>query len=324
MDNRNALEGKQPGSSRRTFAKIYGDHFGDETFLFLVGPGETKFHVHPKVLSTLSAPFAALMGNGMQESSEKTARLPETDPETFALLLEFAYTGKYTPRRQAGNVHSAGMPDCLDGGPHVCGYCGDDTLIDFGFSCTSDACAAAVARGYPYQFCPDCGNARPTCADSCRAPGWGRGLQMDMEFLRLEYTILGGYPTVNFTATGSLLPHVRLFVLADQYMIQQLRELCLHRLHRELCFFKLGDQAIDEVCQLLDYAASVSELDDKQCNMDSPLIKLVMGYLILEASALVRYKTFQECMKRYTDIWESISIKAITSLGDTIQQYLDG
>lgn len=72
------------------------DVFHDGMFTFPVGPEEKRFDIHQRILSDISRPFAALMGNGMKESLERNARLPEVEPATFALLLEYAYSGIYT------------------------------------------------------------------------------------------------------------------------------------------------------------------------------------------------------------------------------------
>ncbi|KAK1658188.1 hypothetical protein BDP55DRAFT_638054 [Colletotrichum godetiae] len=64
---------------------------------FVVGRGDStrEFRVHEGVLTYLSEPLRALLTGGMQESLEGKIIWDDVKPATFLLLLDYAYTGSY-------------------------------------------------------------------------------------------------------------------------------------------------------------------------------------------------------------------------------------
>jgi hypothetical protein len=73
------------------------------------------------VLEHLSKPLYAMATNGMQESVDKVAKLPDVDLKTFALFSEYAYTGIYRVSVQGVNEKVANntVKDWK-----CCGWCG--------------------------------------------------------------------------------------------------------------------------------------------------------------------------------------------------------
>lgn len=61
---------------------------------FLVGPMKRSFPAHKLVLSTHSSTFAAMLYNGMEESSASTITLADHDAGVFECLLNYMYTGQ--------------------------------------------------------------------------------------------------------------------------------------------------------------------------------------------------------------------------------------
>lgn len=58
-------------------------------------------------------------------------------------------------------------------------------------------------------------------------------------------------PAVPFS--GRLLPHAELWVFADRYLVNDLKDLCLHMLYRELLVFKINSASVFQVFELLSY-----------------------------------------------------------------------
>lgn len=66
--------------------------FSSQPFTFVVGPDQTEFVVHSKLLERLSQPLHNLMNNGiMTESIKGIAYLDDIDSETFLEFVDFAY-----------------------------------------------------------------------------------------------------------------------------------------------------------------------------------------------------------------------------------------
>jgi len=61
--------------------------------------GFRRFALHKSLVSRASPALTALMENGMRESQERYASIPDVDEITFARFAEFVYTGDYnTPQ----------------------------------------------------------------------------------------------------------------------------------------------------------------------------------------------------------------------------------
>ena len=65
-------------------------------FKIIVGEGDDaqEFQIHEAVLTARSKFFKAAIGRKWKESEEKTVKLPEDDPEAFALYSQLVYTGQ--------------------------------------------------------------------------------------------------------------------------------------------------------------------------------------------------------------------------------------
>lgn len=59
-------------------------------------PPQQTFHAHKAILCTRSSFFSRLCDTPMRETLTNTVRLPEDDPRTFATLLRYFYTDRYT------------------------------------------------------------------------------------------------------------------------------------------------------------------------------------------------------------------------------------
>lgn len=62
-----------------------------ETIIILVGPQEAKFTAHEAIICKDSRFFRALCSGQWAESTSRTARLPEDDPEVFQSYLQYTY-----------------------------------------------------------------------------------------------------------------------------------------------------------------------------------------------------------------------------------------
>jgi hypothetical protein len=65
---------------------------GGDIFTFVIGKDKKEYMVHSGVFTRLSKPLTAMLENGMKESTTRRVILEDIDPDTFRLVLEFAYT----------------------------------------------------------------------------------------------------------------------------------------------------------------------------------------------------------------------------------------
>ena len=89
-----------------------------------------------------------MMTNGMQESLDKTEKLPDTEPETFILFSEFAYTSvyRYSIKEEAKEPDDQAANSDLDHYTsewRICTYCGAGAVYE------GDGIAKPITGSYP-------------------------------------------------------------------------------------------------------------------------------------------------------------------------------
>lgn len=95
----------------------------------------------------------------------------------------------------------------------------------------------------------------------------------------------------------NLLIHARVFVLADKWLISALKELALHKLHRDICEYHITEDEGAEVAKLLkfcfDTTVSGSTVDgenESECKNDAfgELKELVCAYAACKSEELLQ------------------------------------
>lgn len=92
--------------------------------------------------------------------------------------------------------------------------------------------------------------------------------------------------------------HAKLFVLADMYLIEPLKALCLHRLHRDLRVTEPRGQAVPEFVDLLTYSYNNTSGSDvkNQPASGSDLRDLIMAYASANAKRLTKHSEFKSVL----------------------------
>jgi hypothetical protein len=67
-------------------------------FSFYAGEEKRYFTVHSKTVTAISEPFERVINGNMTEAQERSAELPDVDPDTFQRFLKYAYRGGYKIR----------------------------------------------------------------------------------------------------------------------------------------------------------------------------------------------------------------------------------
>jgi hypothetical protein len=305
------------------------------TFTFLVGPEKEPIDVHINLLRSLSEPLDKLMNNGtMKESTERVAVLEEVDVETFAQFAEFCYTRNYRAPPKAKPVEAVDGPNSTDAqmeeqnspeislptkycfgcgntwastvpqGPMYCLNCSNSTSPIY---CVLCRVHHSVARSRRERHQPVC----PTCCEKAevkRINMWKDNTvilnrlaakkygAMDMNHDELRAHIKNLKPEDELSE--KLVCHAKLYVFATIYMIQPLKELCLHKLSRDLEAFNFGNDFAGEFAELFRYVyVNTSGNDDATIGTGSELRDLVVTYAIYKAEFLIENKAFLEVLE---------------------------
>ena len=82
--------------------------------------------------------------------------------------------------------------------------------------------------------------------------------------------------------------HGKLYVFADMYMVQDLKDLCSHKLHCDLLAYDLNEHGLDEVRDLLQHVYGNTVDDEGKCPAGSKSLRdLVISYAACHAGVLV-------------------------------------
>lgn len=268
-----------------------------------------------------------MMTNGvMNESLNGVAELPDVEPEIFALLLEFAYTEGYKAATAATSQY---VPEEIISASYFCSACSKKTQepSETMFPYCSEICKKAdKTRGPHHQYCVTCGEVseqmsmRYLCAhvcDGCRSIEAFTKLVAKREDARRDSKLRifhhQDYPALGLShdalrdslltlqptdlPTSEFSIHSKLYVVADKYMIDSLKELCLHKLQRDLGAFKPDARIAKEVAALLTYTYEhTSNSDDPAPNSGCRLRELVIAYASSRVEHLAQYDDFDNML----------------------------
>ncbi|KAK2054733.1 hypothetical protein LY76DRAFT_619056 [Colletotrichum caudatum] len=246
---------------------------------FLIGPSRMAFHVNEKLVASCSEVFRKMLTNRMRESQEGVVELDDVEPRVFTSFIQYTLCGNY---QVPGPVDE--MEIVVETGDKEALFLRDWELWSFatrprtfdinGKPLSSPQYAAAFIRQ---------GDA---CMPYAKPPGLpAREISdtdeyVDLSFAESRFAMICGH-------------HVKLYIFADMYDVVDLRQLCLHRLHRSLAYrllrsvvhAKLGDA---EYQHLFDAVAFVFEntctgdkirkLFVQACAADFSLVCLMSGY----------------------------------------------
>lgn len=294
-------------------------------FTFLVGEEQKKFQVHSRVLSDISAPLGKMMTNGMQESIEKKASLVECSVESFELFLEYAYTGNYhvientTATRilvkPAAVAHLRPRTKRAKPARAYCGTCGTKPQWVH-FEEEGGKCKAENEK----KYCHRCGHLLVRMAADGLIPSVWTFDQVVEESQKVCYCGTDKSSTngigdqsegstaalesvqTSDTPTTKLCVHAALYLFADKYLVEPLKNLCLHKLHRDLIRLDL-DQHVDEVVSLLSLLEdNTSEDLDANSGGDKTLRGLCLAYAIAMRQELAKHDSFKQMIAAGGDL----------------------
>ncbi|KAL6150901.1 hypothetical protein ACJQWK_10756 [Exserohilum turcicum] len=224
----------------------------------------------------------------MTESQTGTAQYPDVEPEDFARFVEYAYRHDYT----------------------VPCWAQDETYTENEFVPSPPA---------DKESCPAAPKPVPEPVDTTRASwrpfshhqrrSWFNLMHtknpVHVEFEERNYltstqpktVLLAAFEPQYNTAphqdfTPVFLAHARLYTFACMRLVDPLKYLALHKLHKTLLDFTLYEQRVSDVVELARYAYQQGE-DRKDDVIIDELRKLVVDYMVREVSTFRESPVFR-------------------------------
>jgi hypothetical protein len=276
----------------------------------------------------------------LKEAQEKNAYLAEEDKEVFTLFIEWAYTRSYRVRRNGPITLGATTAEAA---PKT-----STAKMPYGslssFFCT--ICRVKRSKddlSSTFPLCPRCSGTNwcVVCGKYITQQGnktyackkCSKRYDADLTDLcptspyRFEIFRNRSYPVANASHTNvrnflnakipadevanNLLIHARVFAFADKWLISDLKELALHKLHRDICEYHIMEDEGAELVKLLEYcfatASSGGDVDNEheleRNNGDFPELKeLVVAYAACRSEQLLRYTQFRRLFQKPGDM----------------------
>ncbi|KAH0443910.1 hypothetical protein CcaCcLH18_00736 [Colletotrichum camelliae] len=217
---------------------------------FVIGKEQKEYSIHESAFSRLSRPLEALLTGGMQESQNAKVIWGEVDDDVFLALVDVAYYDSYTTPSLRKVVQQ--KPSSDDSTWE--GFSNDNSQhepenqkfssIKSWLSKTKDRCTPK------YALCNNKFN-EGQIFYSLRTPASTSTWATEMEM-----TDRTGY-------TDVFMLHARLYVLADTYAIDKLRELCLRRIRISFLNVTPNAELLETLHDLIMYAFENTKASDE-------------------------------------------------------------
>ncbi|KAL1611407.1 hypothetical protein SLS59_000126 [Nothophoma quercina] len=296
--------------------------------LFTFHVGDKSFIAHSKAVAATSSVFERLVNGGMSESESRSAELKDVDPETFVRFLEYAYRRDYTIPLWTQD-HDAADGDGLSTQRNTLQEL-EPMPSDEGFNVQPIVVPSTTNRGWANcNAAPSAFGAMPSDSTSslvfrngkkhAKSQAGSRAAFNKREYihptdnasklLRVGFEpVPNTSPTQNFTSV--FLAHACLYTLANMRMIQELRDLALHKLHKTLVSFELYPERLGDVAELARYAYEHGEDRSEDGRIDA-LRDMVVNYVACEMKVLGKHAEFRHLMDMggefAGDFWDIVS-----------------
>lgn len=298
-----------------------------DLFTFCIGPEKKPFVVHSKAIAETSPYFDRLVNGGLNEAQVRSAELEDVDPETFVRFLEYAYRRNYTTPSwtRDGVAPENGAPEIPSN--HVNKFQDPISPIDDGFDPhpATEPATANASWGMSWTNSNAAPSAFGTMPSTKKSKKMSKAqVNSRTAFNKREYVhpvdnvtnrldlrcepVLNEASTENFTSV--FLAHARLYTLADMRMVNPLKDLALHKLHKTLVGFELFPERLGDVVELARYAYEHGEDRSENGRIDA-LRDMVVNYIALEMKTLGKHADFRNLMdgggEFAGDFWDIVS-----------------
>lgn len=272
-----------------------------------------------------SEPLRKMTAGPMKEAVDGVAEIRHVEPHIFDLYMEFAYTGIYRARATNGKVPVLQKHVCI-----FCGFC----LFEADASGPEATCQRQHSSHHRTgKYCAHCGEpcdysrlsdnyCCPTCVDEFnkRYPSWlfkEREHSLTNTSIAMLRELLSTRPEGQ--QLSNILIHARLFTFAHMFLIDNLGQLCLYKLHQDLLVYCVNETSIQDVIELVDYSYSSTERASKGFpGVGADLRELVLAYTVNMASELLKFDDFRSFLYKHIDFTADFAIQSQQGANDRL------
>jgi hypothetical protein len=277
-------------------------------FTFRIGKDENRkdFTVHAKAIAATSWYFRALVTNGMKESHTRTVDYTNVEPEDFVRFVEYAYRYDYT----------------------VPSWAHDETYVEDQMAPVPEVVPVEPYPNVPPAIplfnprYPSAFTNNESGSKKKRGKNNGGADSLPASFDKHNYltsnepktTTLAAFEPQHNTApdqdfTPVFLAHARLYTFACMRLVDPLKRLTLHKLHKTLLGFQLYERRVPDVIELARYAYKQGE-ERKNDGTKDELRQLVVEYMVREVTTFGKHEAFisllQEGGEFVVDFWDLV------------------
>ncbi|KAF4963042.1 hypothetical protein FSARC_8915 [Fusarium sarcochroum] len=256
-------------------------------FTFIVGPDQTEYTIHSKLVQHQSPALAALVNGGFKESSEFCVKWDDVDEMTFNSFWQFVYTDDYdTPvsipaSSEVGSEEKRDMPDDdADAGKKTPE---EDPSIPSLVETLKQVLKtldepSEKPEGGKMEKKSEKNTAREILLWHVFFASWS----FTWDDLEVNHALL--------ERSNSLVHHARVFILADRYGVKRLMGISLSKLHDELATeVVLSEKDMERVVELIRFTFEKP--------VPEKLRELVIRYTVCVVEELWQHEEFQELVE---------------------------
>ena len=262
-----------------------------------VDGASTEFFVHEEAIARLSKPLNTLLRGDMQESHEGCVKWEEVSKETFERFVQFAYTGDYAApqavQREGGTTETNRKSDQI-------------SPRDFPEPQEVPPDTTFLVEEDLEMWGSGVSKKKPNKGKNSSFFGAQEAKPVDT-FRRLTFPLPGSHKDLEKTCepaafdsdmsySSVFLGHAAIYVLGDFNLIDSLKAIALHRLHKTLCYFILNEDNAADVINLARYAYSEEGSEGMPGEQMGQLRKLVCNYMATNGVELSRIPKFMDYM----------------------------
>jgi hypothetical protein len=297
---------------------------GTACFIFWIGEENVPVPIHSGIISCVSPVLDRMTQNGMKESSEQAAFLEAIDIDTFKHFAAWSYSGMYQlPPRVALTAFCSGCRTRFDRDVDAFPFCTE--------SCKrADECDDEVER---LRYCVDCGLCYPKpkgflSCNACKSRPLKVGRNTtpnDAASEHAEKFALIKCPVRNMKTqkyrkclkscrpgiipTNMVTGHALLYIFADTYMIDLLKQQSLHLLHRDFMELEINETIVDEIARLVGYTyETTSARTTNDAGSGADLRDVVLAFVMWRYDTLVTYEAFKDLLGEGGDFSVDMSV----------------
>jgi hypothetical protein len=265
----------------------FSDLLDSKMFTFVIGERETPIVVHSAAISSLSEPLNCLINGSMKEAQHDVAKFPSLEKEDFVRICEFAYRGDYNAATpvvtQDENVHQQN----------------EDGIYRSVFS---SHLSAAMDKSLLCDI-----ERREQDPKHIRNSGLGLLIE---QFQNRKYTkgstatediqkqLDSDKNTSSAQDLGSiLLSYARIYAFGEQWMVEDLKEVTMKKLHHTLKHFTLNSSCRPAVFALARFAYDNDHLPDQRATRKiDELRELLIEFIVMRMEYFKYSKEHRELM----------------------------